>query len=109
VYYRGEGEIKEDLSCKVHLPEYVKYIASDFTVIVKPLYNDLNSVEYELNKKVIASEVQNNQFKVFANMPTKFNWIVHGKRFDLETEVDKDDKSIKICGDGPYKYLQKVQ
>ena len=107
VFYRGTGEIKLR-DTEISLPDYVDCIANDFTVIVKPLIdeikNDENDVEYELSKCIIATKVKDNKFKVFCNKPTKFNWIVHGKRQELKTEVNKNE--VNVFGKGPYKYIK---
>lgn len=115
VYYRGNGNInKTDVLGRfyeeVELPEYASSIASDFTVIVKPIFEIFEGenidIDNELSKCVVSTNVENNKFMVFSNKPTKFNWIVNGKRYDLKTEIDKNDYENVVSGDGPYKYIK---
>ena len=51
-----------------------------------------------------ASEVDpaTNSFRVYGETG-RFNWLVHGKRFDIEVEPNKAD--VNRHGDGPYTYL----
>jgi hypothetical protein len=49
------------------------------------------------------SKVVDNRFKIFSTVPCEFNWVVYGKRHNIDVEVDKDKSIIK--GDGPYKWL----
>jgi hypothetical protein len=115
VYYRGEGEIKDENEfVEIVLPEYVKHIAKDFTVIVTPICNidydsfENNDIEYIKNTKtpeVIASEIQNNEKFFVAGDKCKFNWFVVGKRLNIQVEPNKKDVTVK--GDGPYTYIEK--
>jgi hypothetical protein len=45
-----------------------------------------------------------NTFRVYGENG-RFNWLVHGKRFDIEVEPNKAD--VNKHGDGPYTYLTK--
>jgi len=96
VYYRGTSEIENGKREQiVQLPEYVKSLATSFTVSVTPIYN--GRMRY-LN----CSDVTNNCFTVYGK-PGRFNWIIFGKRLDIQVEPYKNQVLIK--GDGPYKYI----
>jgi len=95
VYYRGVGEITDNESVTVILPDYVCKFATDFTIQITPIYNG----------KIItlnASEVINNQFTVYGEQ-CKFYWNVYGKRFEIDIEPNKDD--VEVRGQGPYLYF----
>ena len=96
VYYRGKGEIEDNIYTIIYLPEYVKHLATDFTVQITPIYSG-NKVE-----QLYTTEVENNSFKVYGNN-TKFFWLVHGKRCDIEVELLKSVTKVK--GTGPYKWI----
>ena len=97
VYYRGKGEINNNTSTIVYLPDYVKDFADDLTIQITPIYNGLK------NKEALSvSEIENNRFTVYGSNG-KFYWIVYGKRSSIEVEPLKKDVHVK--GDGPYKYI----
>ena len=96
VYYRGKGEIINNKSTIIQLPEYVKKLARDFTIQLTPIY-----CEREI-KQLYTSEVEDNSFKVYGEN-CKFYWLVQGKRCDIEVEPSKSDVNIK--GSGPYKWI----
>jgi hypothetical protein len=99
VYYRGKGEIVNGTSVDVQLPAYVGALCpgTDFTVQVTHIYDGRV-------KMFSASEVNlaTNSFRVYGENG-RFNWLVHGKRFDIEVEPYKAD--VNRHGDGPYTYL----
>jgi hypothetical protein len=95
VYYRGKGEIENNVSTTIILPDYAEALANDFTVQITPIYNGTSSTTYNVG------EVVNNQFQVFGENG-KFFWIVHGKRQSIDVEPLK--KNIQVNGDGPYKW-----
>jgi hypothetical protein len=96
VYYRGKGEVTDNQQTTVYLPDYVDALATEFTVQITAIYNGSQIQVYN------ASEVTNNQFTVYG--PTgKFNWLVQGKRGDIE--VEPDVSTTKIQGDGPYRWI----
>lgn len=99
VYYRGKGEIVNGTSVDVQLPAYVGALCpgADFTVQLTHIYDGTVKV-------FSASEVNpaTNSFRVYGENG-RFNWLVHGKRFDIEVEPIKAD--VNRHGDGPYTYL----
>jgi len=95
VYYRGAGEITNSESATVVLPEYVTNLAYDLTINVSAVYD--GSV-----KIYNCGEVENNQFTVHG-VNGKFNWLVVGKRRDIETEPDKS--AVTVSGNGPYLWV----
>jgi hypothetical protein len=101
VYYRGKGEIVNGTSVEVQLPAYVGALCpgADFTVQLTPIYD--GTIRTSM---LYASEVDpaTNSFRVYGENG-RFNWLVHGKRFDIEVEPDKAD--VNRHGDGPYTYL----
>ena len=92
VYYRGKGEITNDESVEITLPEYVKNFYN-FTVQVTAI-----------NSRIVygASEVEDSKFKVFG-YNGKFFWTVQATRQEIEVEPSKSDVIVK--GDGPYTYI----
>ena len=103
VYYRGKGEIVNGTSVEVQLPAYVGALCpgADFTVQLTPIYD--GTIRASM---LYASEVDpaTNSFRVYGENG-RFNWLVHGKRFDIEVEPNKAD--VNKHGDGPYTYLSK--
>jgi hypothetical protein len=101
VYYRGKGEIVNGTSVDVQLPAYVGALCpgTDFTVQLTPIYD--GTIRTSM---LYASEVDpgTNSFRVYGENG-RFNWLVHGKRFDIEVEPNKAD--VTRHGDGPYTYL----
>ena len=97
VYYRGKGEIINNSSVNVKLPDYVSKFATDLSVQITPIYNDKVKI-YNLS----VSEIQNNFFTVHGNN-CKFFWTVYGNRNNIEVEPNKKDVNVK--GDGPYKWI----
>ena len=101
VYYRGKGEIVNGTSVDVQLPAYVGALCpeADFTVQLTHIYD--GTIRTSM---LYASEVDpaTNRFRVYGENG-RFNWLVHGKRFDIEVEPNKAD--VNKHGDGPYTYL----
>jgi hypothetical protein len=101
VYYRGEGEIIDNKYVVIRLPEYVDKLAFEFTVQLTQIIDGEDDYELIL---IASSRVKNNMFKVFGKN-CKFNWLVHGKRSNIDVEPRREDY-VKH-GDGPYTYLVK--
>ena len=97
VFYRGKGEILNNSNTTINLPHYASLIAKDFTIQITPVYD--GSI-----KNYNTSEVENNSFNVYG-INGKFNWLVHGKRHEIDVEPDKDKYSLKA--NGPYTWLTK--
>jgi hypothetical protein len=97
VYYRGKGEIINNHSVTVILPDYVNYLATNLTVHLTSIYNGQT-----ITKPLQYSEVENNSFTVYGENG-KFSWFVYGKRSDIEVEPDKE--SVEVNGQGPYKWI----
>jgi len=96
VYYRGEGEITNGVSIQIQLPEYVKKLATDFTIQIRPIY---------CGKKIeqlYTSRMNGNSFTVYGGNCC-FYWLVHGKRCNIDVEPDKNNVNVK--GSGPYKWI----
>jgi hypothetical protein len=97
VYYRGKGEITNNEYVQIDLPEYVKYIGSNYTINITRIYSGKKSnIQYE------TTEIENNSFKVYGDNGS-FYWIVYAERQKINVEPNKYD--VKLCGDGPYTYL----
>jgi hypothetical protein len=96
VYYRGRGEIINNLQVTIHLPEYVEHLASEFTLQITPIYSGRNM------QQLYTSEIENNAFIVYGEN-CAFFWHVTGKRGDIEVEPSKDTTNVK--GSGPYKWI----
>ena len=97
VYYRGKGEISNDESVTVQLPDYVSNLANTFTIQVTSIYSKERSEPNVLQ----VSDVENNEFIVYGKNG-KFFWTVFGLRHDILVEPYKN--SINVNGDGPYKW-----
>ena len=96
VYYRGIGEITNNISTTIKLPDYVEKLASDFTIQITPIYN--GSI-VTLN----AGEVTNNKFSVYGET-CKFYWSVHGKRLEINN-IEPNKSEVSIKGSGPYLWI----
>ena len=96
VYYRGEGEILNNISSTIYLPDYVKKLATEFTVQLTPIYSG-KKIE-----QLYCSRVKNNSFTVYGEN-TSFYWLVQGKRCDINVEPYKATTAVK--GNGPYKWI----
>jgi hypothetical protein len=96
VYYRGKGEITNGVSQTVFLPDYVDALATDFTVQITPIYNG------KMNNVLQVTEVADNQFEVYGEN-SKFYWIVHGTRNEVEVEPKKSETEVKRVG--PYSWI----
>jgi len=92
VYYRGRDFVEKSLIIK--LPDYTKKLAQNFTVHLTPIC---------VFAELYCSEVIDGSFTVYSNKPCKFNWIVYGRRQEIEVEPLKEN--THIAGDGPYKWV----
>ena len=99
IYYRGKGTIVNDESVQINLPEYVKYIGSNYSINITKIYSGKKT-----NETYETSEIENNSFTVYGKNGS-FYWIVYAERLKIETEPDKKD--VQLRGDGPYTYLIK--
>ena len=97
VYYRGEGEIVNNLHTTIHLPAYVERLATEFTIQITQIYSGKKM------EPLYTSRVENNSFVVYGEN-CEFYWHVTGKRGDVEVEPSKDKNILK--GSGPYKWLE---
>ena len=114
VYYRGRGEITNNESTTIYLPDYVEALATDFTIQITPIRTSRKShSSCEKEGKVTehyaplplpleASEIENNSFIVYGNN-SKFYWLVQGKRSDIDVEPLKQNVDVK--GNGPYRWI----
>jgi len=96
VYYRGIGEITDNISTTITLPDYVEKLASDFTIQITPIYNGKINI---LN----SGEIVNNSFLVYGEN-CKFNWIAYGKRLEI-TNVEPNKNDVSVKGSGPYLWI----
>ena len=96
VYYRGIGEITDNISTTIKLPHYVEKLASDFTIQITPIYNGKINI---LN----SGEIVNNIFSVYGEN-CKFNWIVHGKRLEIKN-IEPNKYEVSVKGSGPYLWI----
>jgi hypothetical protein len=98
VYYRGDGEITDNKSTVITLPDYVSALATDFSIQITPIHDETDKV-YNLS----TSRVKDNKFTVYSPINCEFFWTVYGKRCEINTEPRKSDVVVK--GNGPYKWL----
>jgi len=99
VYYRGEGRIINDKFITITLPDYVDKIATNLTINVTPIYDEMNNISVSL----CCSRVKNNKFNVYGKN-CEFFWIVYGKRLTIEVEPHKISSNLK--GNGPYTWIE---
>jgi len=95
VFYRGRASISETGEVIVHLPDYVKAIATDMTIQITPIHPATHAS---------VSEVVDNSFTIFGSPHTSCFWIVHGKRHDIEVEPLTSD--VHVQGFGPYTWIE---
>lgn len=100
VYYRGKCEIPlNDDKVTITLPDYVQYLATDFTIQLTPIFEGKFV-------SLLCSEIINNQFTIHSNNGScKFYWHVFGKRNNIDVEVNKDDVIVKGDLNGPYRWI----
>lgn len=99
IYYRGTGEITNDESISIHLPDYVSGWGYDFTTYVSAIFDG--------KVKVYSVSLVNEEGEFTVHGENgKFNWMAVGKRCDLDCEPLKS--SILVNGDGPYKWFEKI-
>jgi hypothetical protein len=96
IYYRGKNEITNNEYCEVILPDYVLEIGYNFTIQLTPIYSG-KKIE-----QLYSSEVVNNSFFVYGEN-TKFFWLLHAARENIEVEPNKKDVNVK--GQGPYRWV----
>jgi hypothetical protein len=102
VYYRGQEETVNGW-IEIILPNYVKNLAGNFTVLATVIYDDEKPDMFPILK---CSKIQDGKFKVYSSITdygVKFNWIIVGKRGDIDVEVDKN--SGTLYGQGPYRWF----
>ena len=97
VYYRGKGEIINNESVRIFLPDYTKNLATDFTIQLTQIYSGQKIVS-----PLQSTEIENGSFVVYGNN-TKFHWLVQGKRSEIVVEPLKSSTNVK--GDGPYRWI----
>jgi hypothetical protein len=96
IYYKGVGQISENNSVTILLPDYCNNFGYEFTVSITGIYDGIL-------RSYAVSPVINNQFTVHTETKGgKFQWLVIGKRCDLDSEIDKERE---IKGQGPYTFL----
>jgi hypothetical protein len=97
VYYRGKGEITNNKSVEINLPNYVCAFAKDFTIKVTDIYDGISPKIYSVG------ELVNNQFTVYG-VNGSFFWTVTGSRGNILIEPEKSNIIVK--GYGPYKWYE---
>jgi hypothetical protein len=102
VYYRGTAVIETNKTV-IELPDYVSTLAEQFTGHLTQIEDDSESESNFVSLK--ASAVKNNKFTVYSSAPCRINWLLFGKRRDIElaVEIKKEDKQIR--GEGPYTWI----
>ena len=94
VYYRGIGIIENE-EVEITLPDYVKYLAINFSVQITAIGCENSFHTSRVNQDT-------GIFKVFGK-PGEFFWHVYGTRHYINVEPLKADVNIK--GSGPYKWI----
>jgi hypothetical protein len=99
VYYRGKANILNRF-VTVTLPDYVDYLATDFTVHVTHEMNETEEIV-----QVSATGILYNQFRIYASAPCSVNWLVMGNRKNTAFPIEPHKSEITVKGNGPYKYM----
>ena len=101
VYYRGQAIITNKEFVLVKIPEYVNKIASELTVYATRIYDGKL-------RHCGVSQVFNNSFMIYSDDNGEFNWVLYGKRLNIEVEPSKEEYELKRSNeDSPYTYLVK--
>jgi hypothetical protein len=98
VYYRGKGQIKNNRFAIIDLPDYVSHFVKDLSVQITQIVDNEDTIIVN----IAATSVKNNQFKV-CGQNCQFDWLVFGKRSDINVEPNKDD--VFVNGSGPYLWI----
>ena len=53
--------------------------------------------------RLVASPVKEGKFKAYSDVCCKFNWLVIGRRQNIQVVVNKSD--VRVGGNGPYKWI----
>ncbi len=102
VYYRGKVIIPSDSEfTSVTLPNYVPHFTSELTVHLTHVFKGRK----QKNSSSISDVNQNGVFMVYGDPGEEYNWIVYGKRYNIEVEPNKSDYQLK--GSGPYTWIEK--
>jgi hypothetical protein len=88
VYYRGRGEITNDTSVEITLPEYVESLARDFTIEITHIYDGTIPKSYSV------SEILYNRFTVYGENGSFF-WQVTGTRSNIIVEPHKNESTVR--------------
>ena len=88
VYYRGCGEITNNESIEIILPEYVESFARDFTIEITHIYDGTAPKPYSV------SEILYNRFTVYGDNGS-FYWQVTGARSNIIVEPDKNESMVR--------------
>jgi hypothetical protein len=99
VYYRGRGEIINNKSTEIILPEYVESLAKDFTIEVTHIYDGTPPKSYSV------SEILYGRFTVYGDNGS-FYWQVTGVRSNIIVEPDKDETNVRGNTEGPYLWIE---
>lgn len=99
VYYRGKGEVTNNVGAKISLPDYVPGWAHDFTITVTAIYDGGKVHAYAVSEV----DADDGTFTVYGENG-RFNWIAVGKRADIVVEPLKTETNVK--GFGPYKWIE---
>lgn len=99
VYYRGRGEITNNKSTEIILPEYVESLAKDFTVEVTHIYDGTPPKSYSV------SEILYGRFTVYGDNGS-FYWQVTGARSNIIVEPYKNEIVVRGNNDGPYLWIE---
>jgi hypothetical protein len=102
VYYCGTAFILPGTnSIEIALPIYADTLATEFTVHVTPIIDDDN--DPIIIPTLASSQVKNGKFRVYGNMPCAFDYLVFGKRCEINVEPLKTAVTVK--GTGPYTWI----
>jgi hypothetical protein len=88
VYYRGRGEITNNVSTIIILPNYAEGIANNFTIEVTHIYDGTKPKSYSVD------EILYNRFTVYGETGS-FYWQVTGTRSNILIEPYKNEINVR--------------
>ena len=103
LYYRGQAVAHDEEKCvvEIKLPEYAALVGCDWTIQI--------TARGSFNRFFTDDVDAGGAFRVHAEKPGEFFWLVHGKQREKPLETEPLRSSVELCGDGPYTYLTMKQ
>ncbi len=106
VFYRGMSEILQgENSIQIEFPEYVSYIASNFSILITPILSRNSQPPSQfMIPHYYCSMVEDNNF-VVKGPSGKFYWHLFATRNIINKEITKSEVSGET---GPYHWMERT-